>query len=289
MRLFSKLIERTVFKSVVVLIIIIQYQPMWSQSTDMNDYCISENELKLAALINQIREDYDTKKLQLSASLSFVAKLHVEDLYSNHPDTSICGLSSWSDKGGWKACCYNKYVLDEDCMWAKPRELTSYPYRGYELVTYLEDDFTIDTIIKIWSGTKEVLDMILAKGNYESKKWVCMGIGVNKDYVSLWFGQRTDPAGRPAACDTLMSVVENTEITQDDNSSFYIVFGSFEDRNDAKEALRRINKEDFPEADILSSSGLNRVYLGQYSSLKAAMLAKQNLPYTYREAWILKD
>ena len=131
--------------------------------------------------------------------------------------------------------------------------------------------------------------MILAEGNYSSKNWACMGTGIFKNYVSLWFGQRNDPAGEPHACDTLIARLENTDVTKNDTDSFYLVFGSFEDKDDAKEALRRLNKEEFPGADILSTGGLNRVYLGKYGNLKAAMHAKQNLPYSYREAWILKD
>ncbi len=270
-------------------VIAINCQLTFSQYIDFNNYCISNDEIQLFEQINQLRADYDKSSLQLSASLSFVAKTHVEDLLKNHPDTSICGLSSWSDKGTWKACCYNNYVLDEDCMWDKPKQLTSYSYRGYELVTYFEDDFTIDSIINIWSGTREVLDMILTQGNYTSKKWACMGVGINGDYVSIWFGQRNDPQKKPNICDTLILKIENQKATNPTESSFYLIFGSFEDINDAKEALRRVKKNNFPSADILIKDGLNRIYLGKYDNLKAAMHAKQDLPYTYKEAWIFKD
>lgn len=270
-------------------IIAINCQLTFSQYIDFNNFCISADEIQLFEQINQLRADYDKSTLQLSASLSFVAKTHVEDLFKNHPDTSICGLSSWSDKGIWRSCCYNNYVLDEDCMWDKPKELTSYSYRGYELVTYFEDDFTIDSIINIWSGTREVLDMILAQGNYTSKKWACMGVGINGDYISLWFGQRNDPQRKPNICDTLIPKIENQIATNPTEDSFYLIFGSFEDINDAKEALRRVKKNNFPGADILIKDGLNRIYLGKYNNLKAAMYAKQDLPYTYREAWIFKD
>jgi len=272
------------------LMIAISSQVALSQHKNLENFCISANELQLFEHINELRTDYDKSTLQLSASLSFVAKTHVNDLLKNHPDTSICSLSSWSDKGQWKACCYNKYVLDEDCMWDKPKELTSYPYRGYELVTYFEDDFSSDSILNIWSGSREVLDMILTQGKYASKKWACMGVGMNDDYVSLWFGQRNDPARKPSTCDTLAPhLLETQNSLHPAESSFYLIFGSFEDINDAKEALRRLKKSDFPNADILIKDGLNRIYLGKYDNLKAAMYAKQNLPYSYREAWIFKD
>jgi len=271
------------------LMVIISYQAVLSQQTTLENFCLSTNELQLFERINELRTDYDKSMLQLSASLCYVAKTHVKDLLENQPDTSICGLSSWSDQGQWKACCYNKYVLDEDCMWDKPKELTSYPYRGYELVTYFEDDFTSDSVINIWSGSREVLDMILTQGKYASKKWACVGVGMNNDYVSLWFGQRNDPASKPVICDTLSPQSDNQTAMKPAEDSFYLIFGSFEDISDAKEALRRLKKNNFPDADILIKDGLNRIYLGKYDNLKAAMYAKQNLPFSYREAWIFKN
>lgn len=270
-------------------IIMISGQAVLSQNRGLKDFCISANEMQLFERINELRTDYDKSMLQLSASLSYVAKMHVEDLSKNHPDTSICGLSSWSDKGNWKACCYNTYVLNENCMWNKPKELTSYPYRGYELVTYFEDDFTTDSILHIWSGTREVLDMLLTQGNYSTKKWACMGVGVHKNYVSLWFGQRADQAKQPKICDSTnyQPVALGSSETKD--GTFYLIYGSFEDINDAREALKRVKKNNFPDADILTRDGLNRICLGKYDHLKAAIYAKQNLPYSYKEAWILKD
>ena len=273
------------------LLILFNTLSVMSQKKVPDDYCISINEMKLYKSINDLRTDYDKPVLKLSSSLSYVAKLHVNDLLNNHPDTSICGLSSWSDNGEWRACCYNSYVLDEDCMWDKPKELTSYPYRAYELVTYFEDEFTNDSIIKIWSGTRQVIDMILTRGKYEQKKWICFGVGINDHYVSVWFGQRADKAPIPAVCDTTYNVMNSDSTTAfiDSEGYFYLIYGSFENITDAKEALKRYKKNRFPEAGILSKDNLNRIYLGKFDNLKAAMYAKQNLPYTYREAWILKE
>ena len=277
--------------SFTILIFLFSYLAAASQKRIPDDYCISIDEMKLFKSINDLRTDYDKPELKLSSSLSYVAKLHVNDLLNNHPDTSICGLSSWSKNGEWRACCYNSYVLDEECMWDKPKELTSYPYRAYELVTYFEDEYTTDSVIKLWSGTRQLIDMILTRGKYEQKKWVCFGVGINDHYVSVWFGQRTDKAPVPAVCDTTYNVYEtdSTAASIDSEGFFYLVYGSFENIADAKEALKRYKKNSFPEAGILSKDNLNRIYLGKFNNLKAAMYAKQSLPYTYREAWILKE
>ena len=255
-----------------------------------DDYCISAEEMQLFNQINELLTDYDKTKLKISASLSYVAHTHVNDLQNNRPDTSICNLSSWSDKGSWKACCYNPYVLNEKCMWDKPKELTTYPYRGYELVTFFEDEISVDSVIRLWSTSREVLDMILTREKYKQKKWICMGIGINEHYVSVWFGQRADKTAKPHICDqTSSSTAVATTASQQGESFYYLIYGSFDNLKDAKEALKRIQKNDFPKAGVLEKNNRTRIYLGKFNNLKEANFAKQNLPYTYREAWILKD
>lgn len=241
--------------------------------------------------INILREDYGKKSLEFSKSLSYVAQLHVVDLSNNHPDTSVCNLSSWSDKGEWTACCHNPYVPNQDCMWDKPKELTPYTYRGYELAGYFEGSFNTDSVINLWTGSKAVLDMVLTDGNFKQKKWICMGIGMNENYVSVWFGQRADKMGEPDVCisDTI-SQPDTLALTKPDNGIvYYLIFGSFSNPKDAKEAAKRYKKNGFENAGILKNGDLTRVFLGKYDNLKEAMYTKQQLGYTYRDAWIFKD
>ena len=262
-----------------------------SQNKIPENYCISLDEMNLFHQINSLRSTYGKPKLKLSASLSYVARTHVNDLQNNRPDTSICGLSSWSDKGNWKACCYNTYVFDKECMWGKPKEITSYPYRGYELVMYFEEHLISDSIIKIWSGARKVLDMLLTREDYQQKKWVCVGIGINEHYASVWFGQRADRVALPSVCDTTATAVYADDRMPVDTISrgyFYLIFGSFDQMKDAKDALKQIKKNGFSEAGILTKDGRYRIYLGKFDHIKAATFAKQNLPGTYKESWILK-
>jgi len=276
--------------SLVILSILFSSFNLFAQKKIPDEFCVTMEEQFLFDKINLLREDYGKNSLEFSKSLSYVAKLHVADLLKNHPDTSICNLSSWSDKGEWTACCYNPYVPNQDCMWDKPKEITPYTYRGYELVGFFEGGFNTDSVINLWSDTKAVLDMILTDGNFSQKKWVCMGLSMNKNYVSVWFGQRADKMGEPDICvaadtaktaDTIAST--NNELT------FYLIFGAFTDVKDAKEAAKRYKKNGFEEAGILKRDNINRVYLGKYSTLKEAMFAKDQLSYTYREAWIFKE
>jgi hypothetical protein len=254
-------------------------------------FCISMEEQLLFDKINLIRDDYGKPELEFSISLSYLAAVHVEDLLINNPDTSICNLSSWSDKGDWTPCCYNSYVINQDCMWDKPKEITPFTYRGYELAAYFEDDFNADSVISLWSSSKPVLDMILTEGNFKKKKWICMGVALNDQYVSVWFAQRADWSGEPDLCsesDTTLVPVATSD-TAARQVTYYLIFGSFSDIKDAREAVKRLNKNGFEHAGTIRSEDKYRVYLDKYNNLKEAMFAKQNLSYTYREAWVYKE
>ncbi len=278
---------RNYMLAVVMLLGVI---PLDAQNKIPANYCISAEEMRLFQMLNTLRSEYGKPALKLSTSLSFVARTHVIDLQEHHPDTSICNLSSWSDQGNWKACCYNPYVPDQDCMWDKPKELTSYPYRGYELVTFFEDKLVSDSVVNIWAGTKKVLDMILTRGDYKQKKWICMGVGMNGHYASVWFGQRADKTASPVVCDTVTEPAGNDTLQNNtaNKGYFYVIYGSFDNLKDAKEALKRVKKSEFSKAGILQKDGRYRVYLNKFDNIKAATFARQSLPYTYKDAWILK-
>lgn len=273
----------------IILIIALPFVTM-SQKTLPDDFCIDRMESVLFDNLNLLRVDYGMSKLQLSASLSYVAELHVNDLQINNPDTSICNLSSWSDKGDWTPCCYTKYLHNPDCMWDKPTELTPYAFRGYELVTFFEEDFNADSIINLWSDSKETLDMILMRGNYSNKKWICAGVGISENYVSIWFGQRRDRMTEPEVCEKGEIIDSNDSATTATNkpNTYYLIFGSYPSMHDAREDRKKI-KDDFASCDILVKNNKYRIYLNKFSTLQEAMFAKQQLPFAYKEAWIFKD
>ncbi|MBN2638594.1 MAG: SPOR domain-containing protein [Bacteroidales bacterium] len=249
-------------------------------------YCMTSEEEQVAEAINKIREVYHKKPLELSVSLSFVAHTHVNDLQVNHPDTSICNLSSWSDKGSWTPCCFNPYVVKQECMWDKPKELTTYRYRGYELASYFQDGMNVDSLVKFLQDADDALDMILTQNDWEKKSWICLGVGLSDNYASIWFGQRPDAEGKPKICkNNRHKETVKTEIHQ---KVYYLIAGSFPNMSDAKEALRRTKKNGFDQAGILEAKGRIRLYLDKYKSLKEATKARKKLPYEHRKAWILQ-
>lgn len=273
------------------LILILSFSVnLYAQHKIPSGFCMSQNEKALADAINKIRVDHGKKPLNLSVSLTFVAKTHVKDLMINHPDTSICNLSSWSNKGKWIPCCYNAYVVNHKCMWDKPRELTSYPYRGYELAAYMQGGIEVDSLAHLWEETEESLDMILTQGIWEKKSWECMGVGIYGEYASVWFGQGKDRAGKPKLCVQKQAQAKRKAELRNEHirTSYYIISGSFSDLKGAKEALKRFKKNGFKNAGIIVNEKRVRVYLNRFENLKAAKKAKKNLPYSFRKVWILQ-
>jgi hypothetical protein len=290
----SRLTDRDLFclKRIIALLIFFAIaQLSYAQKQLPANFCISPQEKVLFDKLNQLRKVYGKKPLKLSASLSYVAKMHVDDLLKNNPDTSVCNLSSWSNKGSWKACCYNPYVLTQDCMWDKPKELTPYPYRGYEIAGYFEEEFNADSVIDLWSKEGEAVNILTSDGEYNNKDWVCMGVGMNHNYVSVWLGQRADEAGPPKICAD-NSIVEVAPVLASDTlkrEAYYLIIASFKNLNEAREAVKKYRKEGFENAGTLKSGETTRVFLAQFNDMKEAMQVKSKLPYAYREAWIYKE
>ena len=262
-------------------------QVSFAQKKIPSGFCVTQNEMNLFKTINSIRKEYGKKAVKLSTSLSVVARTHCNDLLLNHPDTSICNLSSWSDKGKWTPCCFNSYIPKPLCMKKKPKELTPYPYYGYEMVTFFQEGYNLDSLILLWSDTKEVLDMLLTRGIWSEKKWVVAGVGIDSNYVSVWFGQKPDKVKPPRICKS-KKVVKNNKPAVVQKQYFYLIVASFNNLADAKEALRRTKKNGFKKAGVLKGKKNVRVYLGKYEGLKEATHVKNTLSPTYRDAWILK-
>ncbi len=93
----------------------------------------TEEELKLYNLIMEYRQEHNQPVIPLSKSLTIVAQTHVKDLQENRPVHGNCNMHSWSDQGPWTPCCYTPDHAQATAMWNKPRELTAYTGKGYEI------------------------------------------------------------------------------------------------------------------------------------------------------------
>jgi uncharacterized protein YkwD len=163
---------------------------------------LNDAEIKLAGLINEYRSSKNLPEIELSASLTLVARLHVYDLSKNFKHGDRCNLHSWSADGYWSSCCYTDDHKRASCMWDKPRELSDYKGDGYEIAFYSNYEYDTPSGISTdalagWKTSRGHNELIVNKGKWATADWKAMGVGVYGGFVVVWFGEQTDPAGEP--------------------------------------------------------------------------------------------
>ncbi|MEI7895595.1 MAG: CAP domain-containing protein [bacterium] len=164
------------------------------------NFCINAGEMKLYNMINEYRRQNNLAPVPLSKSLSHVAALHVKDLFLHHPDQGACNFHSWSNKGSWTPFCYPKDENKKSSVWDKPRELTKYPSKAYEIVYWENNPLVTDTIFMVWQTEEYFNNFLLNAGKWQGKTWNAIGIAVYKNYACAWFGETNDPEGDPYVC-----------------------------------------------------------------------------------------
>ncbi len=285
-------------KRISLILIIFITLGGYAQKAVPDDFCLTADEYRLAELINAHRLVNGLKEVPLSASLSFVARTHVIDLYTNHPDTGICNLNSWSDKGDWTACCHNKYVPKEACIRNKPKELTKYTGEGYEL-TYAEVLSTnADTVFRFWTEIEQAEEFLLNEESWKDKNWRAMGVGIYKSYAVLWMGTRTDPLPKPEQCaisedkpsqaSAPAAVAGGVQVISSRTDRYYVIIASFQAEKDAQKEAKKYSSIEESKVRILKNNqGQYRISINDYPNLEEAKAAKEKYKETYNGAWIL--
>ncbi len=153
---------------------------------------LSEDEKKLYDLLMAYRKSKGLPNIPLSPSLTIVAQTHVKDLQENRPDVGECNGHSWSNKGKWTSCCYTKDHKKAECMWSKPRELTSYQGNGFEIACQSETYVSPESSLKGWQGSILHNNVIINQGSWKNKNWKAIGVGMYQGYSAVWFGAEKD-------------------------------------------------------------------------------------------------
>lgn len=167
--------------------------------------CISEKEFRLYEMVNAYRAKHNQPAIPLSASLSFVAGVHVWDLQHNQPDEGECNLHSWSDYGSWTPCCYTEDHEQAKHIWSKPNELTTYDGYGYEIAYYsswsIEEHFDMPAAaMEGWKSSPGHKQVMINQYAWKRMKWNSMGVGIFGNYAVVWFGEEEDSNGVPEEC-----------------------------------------------------------------------------------------
>jgi uncharacterized protein YkwD len=152
---------------------------------------LKPEEEKLYQMLMDYRVEKGLKPIPLSAALTKVAKLHVYDLHTNHPVKGRCNLHSWSNKGKWSACCYTGNQASAECMWNKPKELTSYTGAGFEIAAY-STNMSAEVALDGWKNSKGHNEVMINKGTWKKADWQAVGVGITGYYAVIWFGKEED-------------------------------------------------------------------------------------------------
>lgn len=193
--------------SVLILFCLPAFYGSTSNHTTASTICISENEGNLAELVNSYRRNRGLKPVPLSVSLTEVAQLHVRDLVDNKPydENGKCNMHSWSAGETWTECCYNSGA-DGDCMWNKPREITSYQGDGYEIIMaqfntqFPDREVSALYALDAWKKSPRHNAVLLNKEIWKSTEYKAMGVGIYKGFAAVWLGEEVDTQGEPNIC-----------------------------------------------------------------------------------------
>ncbi len=258
------------------------------------DFCLTDEELTLYEMINEYRRSLTLGEVPLSRSLSWVAKKHALDLDLNKPDTNTCNFHSWSDKGTWTPCCFEKDVKDKSCMINKPRELTSYPGYAYEVVYWENRSANAARAFNQWKQTAAARSLITNFKEWENYSWNAVGIAVHKGFAIAWFGEESDPEKSTKVCgsDRVIenkppAVKEDQLIVSSASGRYYVIVGSLNTLNDAKEQLNKLSREGFKKAKVVTKDDKFRISLSDYPTMEQANKAREELPSKYKDAWVL--
>ena len=265
-----------------------------AQSKIPENFCISQEELKLYNQINDYRKALNLPKVPLSKSLSYVAQQHINDLLKNKPDTNDCSFHSWSDKGKWTACCYKGGVKNKKCMQEKPGELTDYPGKGYEIVYWENKDATADNAFDQWRTVTASRSLITNFKEWEDFTWRAMGVAVEKNFAIVWFGEEMDIETETKVCGSgkvikneLPKTPADSLVISKSTGRYYLIFGSFKTLEDAKKQAKKYRAEGFKNAKVVSKDNKFRISLTDYAKQESAASAKKELPAKYKDAWIM--
>ena len=162
--------------------------------------CASAEEMKLYNLIMEYRKSKKLETIPFSGRLTLVAQTHAKDLAENYEfkANNRCNPHSWSKKGKWTSCCYTNNHKQAQCMWDKPKELTSYKGNGFEIAYGSSDPrfaghtATAEAALNSWKKSPSHNDVILNRNMWKDFPWKAIGIGMNKGFAVIWFGNEPD-------------------------------------------------------------------------------------------------
>lgn len=315
-------------KWIVTVVLLVLSVWVRGQNTDWGTpekHCASNEEKKLYQLITSYRDSNNLPKVEFSRSLSYVARVHAMDLSLHRPDFGGCNPHSWSDKGKWTPCCYAHDENRVACMTMKPKELTGYKFKAWEIVYSGGEEAKADDAFSLWKEIGLFNDYLLNTGKW-TKRWMAVGVGIYGDYACVWFGEGADVAGILKDCDATSTktttVSERTDnanntdriatdqgsrdtgvnivpgdslhgsgvivMEQEMTPRYYIIISGVNSLEKADAFVKKLKEDGYKNAMYLPGKSNFRISTGYYPDEEAAYEELDKVKKYYPDAWVLK-
>lgn len=188
-------------------------KPQSSKDIDLSNFDIdtplSEKEKELVKLINDYRISLGKRPLNVSKSLTYVARTHTKDQilhfeYDLKDERGLpANLHSWSKYGNWTPVMYTADHKYGALTRKKPKELTQYNFGGGEISTGQQNYDQIHQITPIvaftnWKNSpghnEYMIEENVLYDVFHADQ--IMGVSIHDGFANVWFGENpTDPAG----------------------------------------------------------------------------------------------
>ena len=188
-------------------------KPQSNKDIDLSNFDmdtpLSEKEKELVKLINDYRISLGKRPLNVSKSLTYVARTHTKDQilhfeYDLKDERGLpANLHSWSKYGNWTPVMYTDDHEYGQFTRIKPQELTKYNSTGIEISTGQQNYDQVHQMTPIvaftnWKNSPghnhDIIKDNILYDVYHAER--IMGISIHDGFANVWFGNDpTDPAG----------------------------------------------------------------------------------------------
>lgn len=188
-------------------------KPQSNKDIDLSNFDmdtpLSEKEKELVKLINDYRISLGKRPLNVSKSLTYVARTHTKDQilhfeYDLKDERGLpANLHSWSKYGNWTPVMYTADHKYGALTRKKPKELTRYNFGGGEISTGQQNYDQIHQITPIvaftnWKNSPGHNEYMIEENALYDVFHAdqIMGVSIHDGFANVWFGENpTDPAG----------------------------------------------------------------------------------------------